>query len=62
MNFEQIEKLVTRKENLYKFLSIEKKENEFKELELQSQNDNFWQDTKKAQKVLKKINLYPYKL
>ena len=56
MNSEQIEKLITRKEKLYKFLSIDKKKNEFKELELKSQNDDFWQDTKKAQKVLKKIN------
>ncbi|MEE2954377.1 MAG: peptide chain release factor 2 [Bacteroidota bacterium] len=56
MTLDQIEKLVLRKEKLYQFLSIEKKEAELEELERKSQDNTFWNDTKKAQKVIKKIN------
>jgi len=53
---EQISKIQNRLSDLNRFLSIEIKENEISTLEKISQDNNFWDHPKEAEKTLKKIS------
>tara|TARA_B100000902_G_scaffold397453_1_gene461285 strand:+ start:1723 stop:2796 length:1074 start_codon:yes stop_codon:yes gene_type:complete len=55
VNQEQIKNLITRKEKLYKYIDIEKKEIEYNNLEKETQANTFWDNPKNAQITLKKI-------
>lgn len=56
VNEENINKLILRKDKLYKFIDIKSKESEAKDLERISQKTDFWQDAKKAELHLKKLS------
>lgn len=53
---EQIKSLNKRKEELYKFIDIEGKQIEANALEQESQQDDFWNQPKDAQRLLKKLS------
>ena len=53
---EQISEINKRLKDLYKYLSIEKKEKEVSDLESITQSNNFWDNTDEAQKTLKQIS------
>tara|TARA_B100000902_G_scaffold395993_2_gene455829 strand:+ start:22542 stop:23630 length:1089 start_codon:yes stop_codon:yes gene_type:complete len=53
---EQIDNINSRLNDLYTFLSIEEKNDEIKKLEQITQENNFWNNTEEAQKILKEIN------
>ena len=53
---EQIKSLVLRKDELYKFIDIEGKQIEANALEEESQQNEFWNNPKKAQLLLKKLS------
>ena len=55
INQEQIKNLINRKEKLYKYIDIEKKEIEYNNLEKETQANTFWDNPKNAQITLKKI-------
>ncbi|MEC7646230.1 MAG: PCRF domain-containing protein, partial [Bacteroidota bacterium] len=52
---ESLKDLISRKNELYKFLEIANKEAEKNKLEETSQTSNFWKDPKKAQIILKRL-------
>ena len=52
---ESLKGLISRKNELYKFLEIANKEEEKNKLEESSQTSNFWEDPKKAQITLKQL-------
>ena len=52
---ESLKGLISRKNELYKFLEIANKEEEKKKLEESSQTSDFWEDPKKAQITLKQL-------
>tara|TARA_B100000683_G_scaffold275182_1_gene325172 strand:+ start:10339 stop:11427 length:1089 start_codon:yes stop_codon:yes gene_type:complete len=53
---EQILELYNRLNDLFIYLSIEKKEKEVQELEANTQSNNFWNNPEDAQKTLKQIS------
>ena len=53
---EQILELYNRLNDLFIYLSIEKKEKEVQELEASTQSNNFWNNPEDAQKTLKQIS------
>ena len=53
---EQISEFYNRLNDLFKYLSIEKKEQEVNVLESITQVNNFWDNPQEAQKTLKKIS------
>ena len=53
---DQIKSLILRKDELYKFLEIEDKQIEATALEDASQQNEFWNNPKKAQLLLKKLS------
>ena len=53
---EQILDLIKRLNDLYKYLSIAEKEKELSNLERITHKNNFWQNAKEAQKILKRIS------
>ena len=53
---EQISEFYKRLNDLFKYLSIEKKEQEVNVLESITQVNNFWDNPQEAQKTLKKIS------
>jgi len=53
---EQIKSLILRKDELYKFIDIEGKQIEANALEEESQQNEFWNNPKKAQLLLKKLS------
>ena len=54
---DEIEKLNKRKDSLYKFLEIEKKQTSIKKLQQETHSNNFWEDPNSAQKTLKQIKM-----
>ncbi len=56
INQEQIKALSIRKDELYKFIDIAKKQKEASILEKESQQNNFWNNPKEAQIILKKLS------
>ena len=52
---EYLKDLISRKNELYKFLEIASKEEEKNKLEEASQTSDFWEDPKKAQITLKQL-------
>ncbi|CAI8286826.1 MAG: Peptide chain release factor 2 [Cryomorphaceae bacterium] len=54
---EKIKSLSTRKDELYKFINIAEKQKEANTLTLLSQENNFWDNPKKAQIILKKLSI-----
>ena len=54
---EQIKSLSTRKDELYKFINIAEKKKEANTLSSLSQENNFWDNPKKAQIILKKLSI-----
>ena len=54
---EKIKSLSTRKDELYKFINIAEKQKEANTLTLLSQGNNFWDNPKKAQIILKKLSI-----
>ena len=54
---QQILELTKRREALYKFLHIQDKQIELKELEEKSNQIEFWDNPKQAQKLLKKLSV-----
>ena len=54
---EQIKALSKRKDELYKFINISEKQKEANTLTLQSQENNFWNNPKEAQIILKKLSI-----
>ena len=53
---EQISEFYKRLNDLFIYLSIEKKEKEVNDLESVTQSNNFWNNPEEAQKTLKKIS------
>ena len=53
---EQIKKLILRKDELYKFIDIKGKQLEANEFETKSQQNEFWNNPKEAQILLKKLS------
>tara|TARA_B100000767_G_scaffold201432_1_gene188332 strand:+ start:407 stop:1483 length:1077 start_codon:yes stop_codon:yes gene_type:complete len=53
---ENLRNLSQRKDELFRFLDISKKINTAEDLEKMSQSINFWQNSKKAQKILKQLS------
>ncbi len=53
---EQLKSLISRRDNLYKFLDIAGKKEKAKSLEKITQSANLWEDPKQAKKILKKFN------
>ncbi len=53
---EEINDLINRKDQLYRFVNIQSKEKKIKELELKSQKNEFWNERKKAELTLKKMS------
>ena len=54
---EQIKALSKRKDELYKFINISEKQKEANTLTLQSQENDFWNNPKEAQIILKKLSI-----
>ncbi len=53
---EQIKELILRKNELYKFVNIKGKQLEVNEFEIKSQQDEFWDNPKEAQILLKELS------
>lgn len=53
---EQLKNLISRKDELYKFLDIASKQENTDALETKTQSADFWENPKKAQKILKELN------
>ena len=53
---DQIKTLIKRKDELYKFMDIANKNTKAKALESESQANNFWENPKQAQIILKKLS------
>jgi len=53
---EQIKALNTRKDELYKFINIKVKQTEAEKLEVLSQQNDFWNNPKEAQILLKQLS------
>ena len=53
---EQIKALNTRKDELYKFINIKVKQTEAEKLEVLSQQNDFWNNPKEAQIILKQLS------
>ncbi len=53
---EQLKNLISRKDELYKFLDIASKQENTNALETKTQSADFWENPKKAQKILKELN------
>ena len=53
---EHITNLISRRDQLYKFVDIKLKTDNLRTLELKSQKNDFWNERKKAEIILKKIN------
>ena len=53
---EQIKALNTRKDELYTFINIKVKETEADKLEVLSQQNDFWNNPKEAQIILKQLS------
>ncbi|MAW21232.1 MAG: peptide chain release factor 2 [Flavobacteriales bacterium] len=54
---EQIRALSKRRDELNRFIDIEKKKEEANALEQESQSSNFWENPKEAQSILKKLSI-----
>ena len=54
---EQIKALSKRQDELYKFINISEKQKEANTLTLQSQENDFWNNPKEAQIILKKLSI-----
>ena len=54
---EQIKALSNRQDELYKFINISEKQKEADTLTAQSQENDFWNNPKKAQIILKKLTV-----
>jgi peptide chain release factor 2 len=53
---EQLKNLSSRREKLYEFLDISNKEEQANILEKDTQSENFWENPKSAQEILKQLN------
>ena len=53
---EQIKALTSRKDELYKFIGIKEKQGEADTYETESQQNEFWDNPKEAQVLLKKLS------
>ena len=53
---EHITNLISRRDQLYKFVDIKLKTDNLRTLELKSQKNDFWNERKKAEIIIKKIN------
>jgi peptide chain release factor 2 len=53
---EEIKTLTLRKNELYKFINIKDKQKEAEGLESESQQNNFWDNPKKAEQILKQLS------
>ena len=53
---EYLKNLILRKEKLYKVLEIKNKEKQVNNLEKNTQEQEFWEEPKKAQIILKQLS------